>query len=576
MELSPAALLAAAINDPDPETRRAAQKQIVALGSLRVARVVTGSVVADKLKLLDELCKQSDVPAQILPVLLASIGRPSSDDLDKVLRKIRHHKSTDLGASVTRAVGELVELVATDAGPREVLYMLDWASGEDCEDGAHVRPFVAAAIRVFSSISGTALDEWRFATGMTQLFAVGGDDAEGMLDHWLAEPHTAELVLRRMFDVHAQRSRKGNDRRLIDWLSALWTRTTDRRVLAPALGIATSQNRSIAGKEVLFGWAWSRFVDHPEERAQIYQAFESWRDDFITRRNATERASRPGGKSAIDHVRVWGPLDLGRMPQVIEESARLAAPADWPALVDEVFAISTALRGEERMSGLVALCRLGHEVRSRVENDDAPAELEVAVDRFVLHGKRVIADLVAEGLTIDSLVQSRIEDLETSMRLALRPREQRAQRDREDRADAERDAQRERERMAREEEIRLMVEQQRRVADEAQREAQRRQQEMLAALQGGASNVPSRTSQPNIDVESIDREPFFGPPLATMIDYVRFMVRVRFGGDVMAVMAEQGLDPLAFSTCSQAWTQLITKRPDLAARFGALLGATWE
>lgn len=118
----------------------------------------------------------------------------------------------------------------------------------------------------------------------------------------------------------------------------------------------------------------------------------------------------------------------------------------------------------------------------------------------------------------------------------------------------------------------MMVEQQRRAVEEAQR----RQQQMLVVEQGGTTPPPGKTSQPVIVVESIDRELFFGPPLATLIDYTRFMVRVRHGGDVMGVMAELGLDPLAFSTIAQGWTQLITKRPDLAARFGALMSATWE
>lgn len=576
MDLSPTALLAAASSDPDPDARRAAQKQIVGLSSLRVARVVTGTDAAAKLALLDEVGKQSDVPTAVLPILLASIGRPTGKDIEKILRKIRNHKARDLGPSVARGVGTFVTTVAADAGPREVLYMLDWAAGDELDDGEHVRPFVAAAITALGAIAGRALDDLWFATGMTQLFAIGGGDAEPLLGPWLADPHTAELVLRRMFDVHGQRMRTGRDRRFLDWLSALWVRTADRTVLAPALGIATSQNRSIDGKDEIFDWAWSRFVDHPGERVELYQAFESWRDDFIARRNATERARRPGGASAVDHLRVWGPLDLRRMPGVIEESARLATPADWPALVDEVFAIASNLQGDERMDGLVAICRIGHELRNRVGEDNAPPELEVAADRLVLHGAAVIGALKAEGLTIDSLIASRIEDLETSMKLVLRPRERRAASDRDARERAERDAQRERERRQREEEIRVIAEQQRLAVEEAQREAQRRQQAMLAALQGGATTAPSRTSEPQIEIESVDREPFFGAPLATLIDYTRFMVRVRHGGDVMAVMAEHGLDPLGFAACSQAWSQLIMKRPDLAQRFGALMGATWE
>ncbi len=61
MNLSPAALLAMASADPDPDMRRAAQKQPVALSSLRVARVLTGAVAADKLKLLDEVANLPDV-----------------------------------------------------------------------------------------------------------------------------------------------------------------------------------------------------------------------------------------------------------------------------------------------------------------------------------------------------------------------------------------------------------------------------------------------------------------------------------------------------------------------------------
>ncbi len=571
MDLSPSALLAMASADPDPDMRRAAQKQIVSLSSLRVTRVLTGNVAADKLKLLDEIGTSPDMTLAVLPLVLAALGRPSGADLERVLRKIRNYKSRELEPSVLREVGSFLNLVAAEAGPREVLYMLEWVSGEQLEDGEQVRPFVVAAITALGTISGKALDEWRFATGMTQLFAVGGEIAQPLFDRWLGEPHTAELVLRRMFDVHGQRMRSGPDRRFIDCLAALWTRTTDRRVLVPALAIATSQNRSIDGKEAIFDWVWSRFVAHPDERIQVYQAFESWREDFITRRNATERSARPGGASAVDHLRVWGVLDLRRMPEVIDEAARLASPAEWPALVDEVFAIATNLTGEDWMSGLVAMCRIGQELRNRIDDRDAPPELEVAADRLVTHATDVIAALKAEGLTIDSLVASRIEDLETSVRLVLEPRRRRAEREEDSRARAAREAQQERDRQQRENEVRAMVEEQRR----ATAEAQKRQQEILAAMQGGGP-APGPSSLPAILIESLDHDRFFEGPFPTLIDYTRFMVRVRHGGDVMAVMAEHGLDPLAFSTVAQAWTQLITKRPDLAARFGVLMSAAWE
>ncbi len=104
----------------------------------------------------------------MLPLVLAAIGRPSRTEIERVLHKIRNHESHDLGPEILREVGSFMNLVAADAGPREVLYMLDWVSGDQLEDGEHVRPFVAAANTALGTTRGTALDEWRFATGMTQ------------------------------------------------------------------------------------------------------------------------------------------------------------------------------------------------------------------------------------------------------------------------------------------------------------------------------------------------------------------------------------------------------------------------
>jgi hypothetical protein len=567
--LPPDQLFAAASAADDSDARRAAQRRIAALSSLRVARVVLGPSIADKLALLDEVGKSGGVPPTALPVVLAALGAPKRDDLRRALDRLRRERASVYGVVVTEAIGAFVRAIALDAEPRDVLAMVEWAAGDQLDDGDHVRPFVAAAVAVLERVPASGLDELRFASGMTELLAIGGAELAPLLDRWLAAPATGELAMRRMFDAHGVLQRRGADRRIVDWLAATWARTADKAALATSLGVATSQNGGIAARAWFVDWAWSRFVAHPDERAAIHRAFASWWDEVIERRNALPRRDRPGGASAVDHLRVWGAIDLGRWSAVIEEAARLAPVDEWAALVDAVFDIARAARGEDRMNGLVGACRIGHLVTNRVRERDAPIGLDPAVDQLVAHGRAVIDELRADGLEIDSLVASRIDDLETSIRLSLEARDKRVEAER-------RAAERAEEQRRRDEDQRRREEDQRR----AQEEAQRRQAELAAALATSRPApppaAPSMFSMPRTEITSIDREPFFTGALPTLIDYARFMIRMRQVGDAMAVMAEHGLDPMQFSAVAQAWTQLITQRPELGQRFGALMMVAWE
>lgn len=569
--LSAAELVTAATAPDDTELRRAAQKHIAATASLRVARVVLGAVAKDKIAVIGEIGGKDGVPAAVLPIVLAALGRPKPDELRQVLEKIRHHRARELGVVVTHAVGDFVRAVAVDAPVRDVLSMLDWAAGDALDDGDHVRPFVAAAVAALERVPASGLDELRFATGMTELFALGGAEAAALFDRWLTAPASGEMTLRRMFDAHDKRQRSGADRKVVDWLADVWARTADRDGLSRCLAIATSQHGSITGRAWFVDWGWNRFVAHPDERAALYRGFAPWRDDLIERRNAMPRRDRPGGASAVDHLAVWGPLDLDRLREVIEEAVRLAADADWVGLVETVFAIAEGAKRDRdaRMSGLVGACRLGQLLCNRVRDDNAPPALDPALDRFVALAQGAIDELRADGLELDRLIASRIDDLETSIRLGLEARAKRI-------AAAERDAQRAEEQRKREDDQRRREDDQRRAAEEQQR----RQAELAAAL-AAAPPPPARpagpglTALPQLELSPIDREPFFTGALPTLLDYARFMVRMRVVGDAMAVMRDHGLDPMAFSTVAQAWSQLIAGRPELAQRFGALMMAPW-
>src|SRR5262245_60478328 len=115
--LPPAALITAANADPDDAVRRAAQRRLVELSSLRVARTVLGTSLPAKLALLDEIGRTDGLSVTALPVVVAALGTPVGDDLRRALERIRRHKSRDLGVVGTGAVGELVRAVAIDAGP---------------------------------------------------------------------------------------------------------------------------------------------------------------------------------------------------------------------------------------------------------------------------------------------------------------------------------------------------------------------------------------------------------------------------------------------------------------------------
>ena len=65
-------------------------------------------------------------------------------------------------------------------------------------------------------------------------------------------------------------------------------------------------------------------------------------------------------------------------------------------------------------------------------------------------------------------------------------------------------------------------------------------------------------------------------PLSTLLEYAGFLKALGAGNDVMRLLQARGMDVARWTACSQAWGRLLTSRPELALRFGALLQAEWH
>jgi hypothetical protein len=578
---TPSALVRTATTDPDPEVKRAAQKQLVAASSLGVARTILGGTFAEQLDLIVALTRRDPPPIGILPYVVAAIGTPTGpvgDDLRKVLDAVRRIRPRDAGIAVIAGVGPFVRDRARDATPRDVLAMLEWATGGGdgpLDLGAHADDYVAAAVAAMERLPAAGVEELQFAGGLEALLVTatgGGELARALVDRWITEPPTAGLILRRMFEAHDRRQRHGEDRALVRWLADAWDRLGGDAGFRDGVAHAVGQHRNVGGRDWFVDWVWSRFCERPDERAALYAAFEGWRDELIERRNATERSRRPGGASTVDHLRVWGAVDLERLGGVVEECARIATDAEWPAIVDAVFELAAGsgpARGDAARGALVGVCKLGHEVCNRGRDRDAPPPaIDAAVDRLALLGGAVIEGIRAEGLHVDAWFASRIEDLETSIRLPL---EARARREAAVREQARRDDERRHQREQVEAEVRRAQAE----AQQLREEAARRQAELMAAL-GRPTTGLGASAMPQLELAPLDTEPFFGGAMPTLLDYVRIMVRLQRGGDALAVFADHGLDPVGFATASQPWGLLVAQRADVRDRFTALLTATWS
>jgi hypothetical protein len=367
-------------------------------------------------------------------------------------------------------------------------------------------------------------------------------------------------------------------------LEAIWEGVARRDVWAAALAEATGQNRGMSGRDELAAWGWRRFCEREDERQALYQAFEAWRDDWIELRNAMPIDRRPGGASALAHLRLWAGLDVERLSATVDEAVRLARDDDWPGLVDAAFDLAEAAPHAQRLHALAGACRMAYEVTNRTRDDDTrgalPAGLATAADRLVARATALATRLRDTGAVIDQIVANRAEDLETCVRLIAEAHERR---DAAAAYEAER-AQRA-QRAAEAEQARRAAE-----AEQARRAAEVELRRHAAPTTPTAPTAPAAPTAPTaptasaeallmpaIDPDPIDTEIFFSSlPAPSLLAYARIFKRLT-SGDPNAVqsLASDGVPLEMIAVINQTWSALFASRTDLAIRFSRLISATW-
>ncbi len=74
-----------------------------------------------------------------------------------------------------------------------------------------------------------------------------------------------------------------------------------------------------------------------------------------------------------------------------------------------------------------------------------------------------------------------------------------------------------------------------------------------------------------------DGEPFLaGPGPRTVVEYAQLLKALQAGNDALGVLGAFGLDAPSWAACATRWSALMTRRPDVALRFAALLAEQWR
>jgi hypothetical protein len=307
------------------------------------------------------------------------------------------------------------------------------------------------------------------------------------------------------------------------------------------------------GRAEIADAGWRRFCAHEGERRDLYTAFEPWRDDWIELRNAMPADRRPGGTSAVAHLRLWAGLDIEQLSATVDEAARLARDADWPELVDAAFDLAEAAPHAQRLHALAGACRMAYEVMNRVRDDarsSLPAGLGAASARLVARAAAIAGRLRDSGAVLDQIVANRVEDFETCIRLIAEANERRA-------ADA---------------------------AHEAERAARARPPvaptpptPLLAPPAPPPPTAPTAAALPAIDPDPIDAEIFFPTlPAPSLLSYARLFKRLTSGDpEIVQSLAADGVPLEMIAVINQTWSTLFASRIDLAMRFSRLIAAPW-
>jgi hypothetical protein len=434
--------------------------------------------------------------------------------------------------------------------PELAIAVLDWAI-EFPEDPAAIVRGVTPALAMAST-------EQFERFGWSRGFQVFVQHEREVTLGWTEKLATAKIVAKALFAAQAQ------GRSVVPAMEALWEDAPKREVWAAAIADTVRGNYGMSNRDELVAWSFRRFCEREHERRELYAAFEPWRDLWIEERNKLPARSRPGGESAVAHLKLWGGLAVEHLSSVVEEIKRLARDDEWPELVDLAFDMGAAAPHEFRRHGLAGACRIASEVCNRIrEGSDLPG-IQAAGDRVIARGEALARELRETGAVLDEIVANRANDLETEARLIREKRERVAE-------GARRDAEREREAAEREaERARIMaeVEENKRRAAEAQRVAEQVRANAEAELRMRLAAQPPFVPQP------IDTEIFFSSlPAPTLLAYARMFKRLTSGAEGMQSLAAEGVSLEMIAVINQTWGGLFGQRPELALRFSVLISS---
>ncbi|WP_426754785.1 hypothetical protein [Myxococcus sp. Y35] len=138
---------------------------------------------------------------------------------------------------------------------------------------------------------------------------------------------------------------------------------------------------------------------------------------------------------------------------------------------------------------------------------------------------------------------------------------------------------RQREEQAREEEMRRVVEASR------QRDLERQRELMAQQVEASPPRLDVEAAPPRVvvvllnpvgPVQPLDMEVCFPEArLRTLLDYVRLLKTLSMSNDALAVFEAQGLTVATWTSEATAWGALLTRRMELALRFGELFQGPW-
>ncbi len=608
-------ILEAACADDDPVAKRAAQIRLAKAGSLRILRVMLDGTSAEKLTLLNDIQRSGGLTLEQLPALLRAMDTATDEEHLATFRLLRRRSNDYYSAeAIKRIAGYALTTTLADTLVlcKERLELLAWIAGDPSDANCRtstdgIEALMAAVADSLLAINADEVGSIRFHDGLSQYLLLAernNPTTAFVFERWLSEPTMAEVLLRRLLEVHDARTRRqkaGADVRTLSHVVALWERCTLREELVAALHLAVNNSRHLPEREVLVDWVWQRFCSRPNERAELYTAFAGWRNDLLERRNQLSRDERPGGESAAAHLQLWGSLDLERIQEVLTEAHDLADDDDWLSLTETAFGLIRQRLPRQQIMAMVGVCQLGHHMfnqwrLSESAHDGSPG-LHHAVDRFEQYGHQLVGEMKRDGM-LDPDFKRMLGNLTDLLTLFANRREERAEREREEQQRAQRDRDRAAQREAQQAEVARQV-------AAAHEEARRQQAEMMemqarmqaeiqaqiaaqqaAAAQAAAAAMAAvqaaaapptigRWAMPN-PIEAVDFEALCPTlPLVNLVDYCRVLVRLQRGGNPATLFPEHSIDPTTFAQCSQQFSMLFTTRPQLAQRFAALMAATW-